>query len=165
MLRANRRILPILMWGSAPTIAAGILVLLVVTHRIDGANLLPFVLGGGFLGAVSVAVAVFFYVRHYLPQEMAKEGLLCHACGKPLILRPTEANGGHHRAEIKDPDILAAMDGKCGACGVWVVRDRLGLPAGRDAASPALPAVLHDRPSNTRAGAGRRVANDSPEER
>jgi hypothetical protein len=52
-------------------------------------------------------------MRRILPDELTRAGLVCYACGKPLM--PT--------APSRTPGGSAAIESKCASCGVPVVRD------------------------------------------
>ena len=75
----------------------------------------------------NVTAAILYLSQQRLPLgtlRHSSQATQRHGCGKPLA--PTAGRSGDSariRASTKDPDILAAIDGKCPGCGTWVVRD------------------------------------------
>ncbi len=121
---ASRRLLPRLMMTAVAILPATIAVILAIRGTLDPALMVPIVIAVAVAGSLYTGYVVLDYVRRILPEELTRAGLVCHVCGKPLA--PTAGRSGDSariRASTKDPDILAAIDGKCPGCGTWVVRD------------------------------------------
>ena len=118
---AGRRLIPRLILSAAAFVPTAIVALLALRGALDPKLVIPIV------GVVAVGELlwtgklVLDYVKRVLPEELTRAGLVCHVCGKPLA--PASGGAARVRVETKDPDILAALDGKCSSCGAWVVRD------------------------------------------
>ena len=134
MTRASRRIIPGALVGlalEAPAIAAFIMV---QTGRITFAQALPFVAGSIVASAVWLTALILTHVKRNVPEELRRAGLLCHACGAPLVVRPAAAGT---RTIPSDAAMRALMDGRCASCKAVVVGD---LPA-LTGAAPAQPTL------------------------
>lgn len=132
---ASRRLVPRLIVTAVAVIPALAAVVAMQRGLLDQGVVVPIVGVVGVFGMALMGFAMLDYVRRILPDELTKAGLVCHVCGKPLAPK-TSGNAANIRVQTKDPDILAALDGKCASCGAWVVRD--GHPQG------ALGAVAAD---------------------
>ena len=111
--RATRRLIPRLLVTSIALVPAVGAAVLVTTGRIDRTLVVPIILGAAMLSMFGTGYVVLDYMRRILPEELTRAGLVCYACGKPLV--PTAAS--------RAPGGSASSDGKCGSCGVPVVRD------------------------------------------
>ena len=118
---ASRRLVPRLIVTSAVVLPAAVAAVLAVRGAIDEALVVPIVGAVGVVGMLWTGYIMLDYLRRILPEELRKAGLACHVCGKPLA--PATGSAARVRVQTKDPDILAALDGKCASCGAWVVRD------------------------------------------
>jgi hypothetical protein len=106
----------------------GVAALLATRGALDPQLVVPIVGAVGVVGMFLMGYIMLDYIRRILPEELTRAGLVCHVCGKPLAPKPTNGSSSRIRIETKDPDILAALDGKCPSCGAWVVRDGPGQP-------------------------------------
>lgn len=131
---ASRRLIPRLVLTAVAFLPATVAVVLVARGTLDQALILPVVGVAGFGGLLWTGYIMLDYIRRILPDELTKAGLVCHVCGKPLA--PASGSAARVRIETKDPDVLAALDGKCPSCKAWVVRDgpaHGALPSGAGA--------------------------------
>ena len=119
---AGRRLLPRLIVTAAAVVPSLGAVIAVQRGLLDPAVIVPVVGLVGIVGMAWIGIVMLDYIRRVLPDELRKAGLVCHVCGKPLAPK-TSGNAASIRVQTKDPDILAALDGKCAWCGAWVVRD------------------------------------------
>ena len=121
---AGRRLLPRLILTSVALLPATIAAVLVVRGVLDPKLIIPIVGAVALVGLLWTGYVILDYVRRILPDELTRAGLVCHQCGKPLSpAAATAHDSARIRASTRDPDILAALDGKCRSCGAWVVRD------------------------------------------
>jgi hypothetical protein len=120
---ASRRLMPRLMVTAIAILPAAIAAVLAARGALDRALIVPIVAAVAIGGMLWTGYIMFDYLRRILPDELTSAGLVCHMCGKPLAPAPTSGSASRIRIETKDPDILAAIDGKCPSCGAWVVRD------------------------------------------
>jgi hypothetical protein len=130
MLRATRRLLPMIAVAvllEAPAIGGFVMVNM---GRATFAQALPFIAGSMAASVIWLTALLYTHVKRNVPEELRRAGLVCHVCGEPLVLRPG-ADGA--RAVSTDPAIRALFEGRCSACKAVVVRDLPeiagGLPA------------------------------------
>ena len=120
---ASRRLVPRLVVTALAVIPALAAVVAVQRGLLDPGVVIPIVGVVGVGGMLWTGYIMLDYIRRILPDELTKAGLVCHRCGKPLAPKSSSGTASRIRIETKDPDILAALDGKCPSCGAWVVRD------------------------------------------
>ena len=134
MRGATRRLMPMILAAlalEAPVIAGFVMV---NTGRATFAQALPFIAGSIAASTIWLTALLYTHVKRNLPEELRREGLVCHACGEPLVLRPGAAGA---RGVPSDAAMRALMEGRCASCKAVVVRD---LPeiAGALPAQPTL---------------------------
>lgn len=120
---ASRRLVPRLIVTAAAILPATVAAVLATRGALDRTLVEPIVLAVAIGGLLWTGYIMLDYIRRILPDELTKAGLVCHVCGRPLSPAPTSGSASRIRMQTKDPDILAALDGKCASCGAWVVRD------------------------------------------
>jgi len=126
---AGRRLIPRLIVTSVAMLPATVAAVLAVRGTLDPTLIVPIVGAVAVIGLFWTGYVILDYVRRILPEELTTAGLVCHMCGKPLAPNATSGSASRVRMATKDPDILAALDGKCPSCGAWVVRDGPGQGA------------------------------------
>lgn len=110
---ATRRLVPRLLITSLALVPAVAAAVLVTMGRIDRSLVVPIILAAAMLSMFGTGYVVLDYMRRILPEELTRAGLVCYACGRPLM--PAAAS--------RAPGGSAAIEGKCASCGVAVVRD------------------------------------------
>jgi len=110
---ATRRLIPRLMMTSIALVPAVGAAVLVTMGRLDRTLVVPVILAAALLSMFWTGYVVLDYMRRILPEELTRAGLVCYACGKPLM--PV--------AVSRAPGANTASEGKCAACGAPVVRE------------------------------------------
>ena len=120
MQRAGRRIVPAALLGGLLEVPAAVGLWMAHNGRSPMAGVLPMVAGSLVASCLWLTAIIVLYVKRNVPEELRREGLLCHACGQPLVVRPAAAET---RTIPSDPAMRALMEGRCASCKAVVVRD------------------------------------------
>jgi len=129
MRRAGRRLLPWILIAVVLEVPALIAFWTVHTGRTTFPHALPFIAGSMAASIIWLTALIVKHVKHNVPEELRRVGLVCHMCGEPLVVRPGAAGT---RTVPSDPAMRALMEGRCASCKAVVVRDlpeTLGAPA------------------------------------
>ena len=124
MQAAVARFIPRVLMTGIPLVPALAAAMLMGSGRIDRQLAVAIAGGAALLGLFWTGYVVLDYVRRILPEELTRAGLICHACGQPLVQAAAARGGAAYKANA-DRDLLAAIEGKCQSCKTWVISDGL----------------------------------------